>query len=729
MNQACQRAVTAQLHSLPQLDLGASRGEFLAYFDNGWALTEMLFSALKNEAAYIVRPYHKLRHPMIFYYAHPAVLYVNKLRLAGLVDGPVDEAYELLFETGVDEMRWDQLHEKDDVWPTVEQVREYREKVYAMVKDIILTSPLLADGHPSITQDSPLWALVMGFEHERIHLETSSVLMRELPPEYVQTPENWPQSIRLHSGTPKVPLSGKDYQPHVMHGVAAQSVEIGKPRDYPSFGWDNEYGHESRHVDAFRAGDTLISNGEFYEFVTGGGYHDAELWSHEGWQWRSFRNTKWPTFWIQDGPAGLHHYKLRTCFEVLDMQWDWPVCVNYYEAKAYAAWKTRRDNVQIPYRLLTEAEHHALRADGEVAKVNSGLISGSESPVRALPANKAGFFDVFGNVWQWLEDHFHPLSGGKVHPLYTDFSDPCYDGEHQMIMGGSFASTGDEAGPWARFHFRPHFFQHAGFRLAQSVEGAISGNPKLLKRRDTSVYDTESMLNTYMLMHWGKRDEIYDSSIFGKGAIPDIVELPLAVAKLAAAHAQGRGRALDIGCAVGRASFEMAREFTETIGIDWSQSFVDAACALQQRGELGYWRKDQGAQGTYLTAKVDSAIDRSRVSFQQGDACNLPEALGQFDAVVLANLLCRLRDPKQCLQRLQGKDALVKRGGVVVMTTPLSWLEEYTPRENWLEGPEAIQKVLTEFTLVGQCELPFMIREHRRKFEYIVTQATVWKRK
>src|SRR5262245_42053612 len=107
MNQACQRAVNPQLQSLPQLDLRASRTEFLAYFDNGWALTEMLFSALKDEAAYTVRPYHKLRHPMIFYYAHPAVLYVNKLRLAGLLDGPVNEAYELLFETGVDEMRWD----------------------------------------------------------------------------------------------------------------------------------------------------------------------------------------------------------------------------------------------------------------------------------------------------------------------------------------------------------------------------------------------------------------------------------------------------------------------------------------------------------------------------------------------------------------------------------------------------------------------------------------------
>jgi hypothetical protein len=55
-----------------------------------------------------------------------------------------------------------------------------------------------------------------------------------------------------------------------------------------------------------------------------------------------------------------------------------------------------------------------------------------------------------------------------VHILYDDFSTPCYDGEHNIIMGGSFISTGDEASVFSRFHFRPHFFQHAGFRIVSS---------------------------------------------------------------------------------------------------------------------------------------------------------------------------------------------------------------------------------------------------------------------
>jgi formylglycine-generating enzyme required for sulfatase activity len=62
---------------------------------------------------------------------------------------------------------------------------------------------------------------------------------------------------------------------------------------------------------------------------------------------------------------------------------------------------------------------------------------------------------VFGNAWTWCEDFFSSLPEGYgVHEFYDDFSSPCYDGEHSMIMGGSFMSTGDEASRFARFHFR-----------------------------------------------------------------------------------------------------------------------------------------------------------------------------------------------------------------------------------------------------------------------------------
>ena len=712
--------VRSTITSLPQVRLGAGRKDILDYFNNSWALTDVLFSGLANEEAFYRRPYHQLRHPMIFYYGHPVVLYINKLRVAGLLERPLNAEFEKLFETGVDEMRWDDLHEgSQHIWPSVAEVNAYRKQAYALIRGLIETHPLLEPEHLPITQESPMWALVMGFEHERIHLETSSVLMRELPIEYVRRPEQWPSVDAKNSQNPVT---------NALVPMPVTEVMLGKPNDFPTFGWDNEYGHEARSVRPFAASSQLVSNSEFLQFVKAGGYAEEKYWSRDGWGWRRFRNVKSPIFWVQDGPAGSHLYKLRTIFEIVDMQGDWPVCVNFHEAKAYCAWKSEQEG-GMHYRLLTEAEHHAIR-DGKEHPCNSGLASGAESPVDAYPANDKGFHDVFGNVWQWIEDHFHPLAGAKVHPYYDDFSAPCYDGEHQMILGGSFISSGDEASTFARFHFRPHFSQHAGFRIARSEDGNPASDARLLgSQAGAANYETQEMLDKYVLMHWGSDGEIWGNSPQLAHSRPDVVHLPLRCAELVKHYASRFDRALDLGCAVGRSAFEMARDFKEVVGIDYSREFTDCASQLQSAGIVNYWRKDSGAGGMALSATVDQAIDRSRVRFEQGDACALPLHLKAFDAVLMANVLCRLPDPSACLERMQGSNALVKKGGMLVMTTPFSWLEDYTRKSRWLDGIKGVQSILTEFELVHQEELPLLIREHARKFEYIITLASVWKRK
>ncbi|HRF43836.1 MAG TPA: DinB family protein, partial [Candidatus Competibacteraceae bacterium] len=197
--------------ALPNL-ANCTRAQALDYFDNGWTLTEVLFSSLRGEEAFYRPPYHHLRHPMIFYYGHPPALYINKLRVAGLITGPLNPYFERLFETGVDEMRWDDMSKNEMLWPSIQEVHAYRQQVYAIVRRLIETHPGLAPGHPPVTQKDPLWALFMGFEHERIHLETSSVLIRELPLNLVQRPAEWPKlhpSARQPAAFP--PQAGRDY--------------------------------------------------------------------------------------------------------------------------------------------------------------------------------------------------------------------------------------------------------------------------------------------------------------------------------------------------------------------------------------------------------------------------------------------------------------------------------------------------------------------------------------
>ena len=186
--------------------------------------------------------------------------------------------------------------------------------------------PGLADGHAPIGPDSPLWALFLGFEHERIHLETSSVLMRELPLELVRRPAEFPRAPpeRRGSSTPTgrppgaTPSAGRDYPANPLVGGARRAgVDREGPRpSRPSAGTTSTAAGGATS-EAFAASRHLITNGEFHAFVAAGGYREERWWTEDGWRWRGFRNVKWPTFWVPCGPQGSHQYLLRTIFELV----------------------------------------------------------------------------------------------------------------------------------------------------------------------------------------------------------------------------------------------------------------------------------------------------------------------------------------------------------------------------------------------------------------------------
>lgn len=503
-----------ELHALPLINYKiASRQDILDYFNNTWTLTELLFLSLKNESAFASPPYHGLRHPLIFYYGHPAVLFINKLRVAGLLKDPVDLYLEKVLETGVDEMSWDDLSKNEMTWPSVETVHAYRKKIYQLIQQLISTHPDLDDlKNRKMGPDSAFWALLMGFEHEKIHFETSSVLIRELPVEKLETPMYWPKlnPTRKNQSETLELVRKSGWQK-----INSQVVTWGKSIDASSYGWDNEYGTRTKSLNDFEVTPLLITNAEFYEFVKSGSYIKDQYWSEEGLRWRKFRNTKRPTFWLAYGPEGLHEYRLRTLFEVIPMPWDWPVEVNFHEAQAYCHWKKEMDKSSLIYRLITEPEHVAIRDHTQnqdpvlnlhyLEKYNFNFSSGSASPVDMMPANSKKIHDVFGNVWQWAMDQFNPLDGFQVHPFYDDFSTPCFDGKHQMILGGSFISCGHEASQFARFHFRPHFFQHSGFRMARTLDGSDDNGSTRLVTEQTYVHPTrKSSLDQMQNQDWWK---------------------------------------------------------------------------------------------------------------------------------------------------------------------------------------------------------------------------------
>ena len=235
-----------------------------------------------------------------------------------------------------------------------------------------------------------------------------------------------------------------------------------------------------------------------------------------------------------------------------------------------------------------------------------------------------------------------------------------------------------------------------------------------------NIYESDKLLAEYLLFHYGSAEEILPYEFGPRGAL----EYP---ARCVSECVTANGRALDLGCAVGRSTFELARTCGEVVGIDFSQRFINAATALKTR-ELSYLRTDEGDLTTALVVRAPVGVDTTRVTFETGDAMNLRDDLGVFDVVLMANLIDRLSEPQKCLARLP---SLVKSGGQLVITSPYTWLEDFTPRANWLTPTlDGLQAALApHFNLVTTRDMPFLIREHARKFQWSVAQATVWIRR
>lgn len=681
----------------------ATREDIRAYFHETADIYEDLFQLLKSDEAYYVKP-NPLRHPLIFYYGHTNTFFINKLVLAGLIPQRVNPQFESMFAVGVDEMGWDDVNEGNYTWPTPAEVKAYRARVRVVIDALISTLPF----NLPIDWESPWWPILMGIEHERIHLETSSVLIRQHALQYVQPNPDWAPC------TLDVPAPQNN-----LVDIPARDIQLTKSTDY--YGWDNEYGQFKAHSAAFQAAKYLTSNAEFLNFVEAGGYQKDEYWLEEGLAWRRYALAEHPIFWLKQGDG----WKLRLMTEEVDMPWCWPVEVNYHEAKAYCNWLSAQTGK--PVRLPAEHEwfslyEHAGLSDEQVAEcTNANLfLDHFASPCPVNQFAHGELFDVVGNVWQWTETPIFPFDGFQVHPLYDDFTTPTFDGRHNLIKGGSWISTGNEALKSARYAFRRHFFQHAGFRYV------VTDTPI---EENASHYESDKLLSEYAEFHYG-------DSYFGVPNFPKALS-ELAIQSLPSKPAR---TALDLGCATGRATFELARHFDHVTGIDFSARFIGLALKLAQQGVLRYTMATEGDLVNYqerslAALALNDVVDK--VSFWQGDACNLKPQFTGYDFILAANLIDRLYSPRQFLSAIHER---LNIGGVLMLTSPYTWLEEHTPREEWIGGYkkdgenvttlDGLKAILGQhFTLLQTpVEVPFVIRETNHKFQHTLSEVTLWER-
>jgi ergothioneine biosynthesis protein EgtB len=208
--------------------------------------------------------------------------------------------------------------------------------------------------------------------------------------------------------------------------MAEGVYEIGHKGD--DFCYDNELGRHKVYQHNFEISKTLVTNGEFIQFIEAGGYQDFNLWLDEGWAWVQKEKVISPLYW-QKIDGEWHHFTLGGLKKIEPNE---ILChISFYEAAAFAEWKGMRLPTEFEWEIASE-------------KFN------------------------WGNRWEWTNSAYLP------YPNFSKVSGALgeYNGKfmvNQMVLrGASVATSPNHSRNTYRNFFHPHFqWQFSGIRLAR----------------------------------------------------------------------------------------------------------------------------------------------------------------------------------------------------------------------------------------------------------------------
>jgi len=289
--------------------------------------------------------------------------------------------------------------------PGVQRVYEYRKYVDKNMKALL----------NSMYSEEIEELAVLGINHEQQHQE---LLITDLKytfshnpthPKYQESP--WINDHNEDLGWQKM-----------QEGI----YEIGHNND--GFCFDNELGDHKVFLDSFEISKSLVTNGEYLDFIKNDGYENPIYWLDEGWGWKKNNNISNPLYWYNVDGEWFYY----TLGGLVKIDLDAILChISFYEAAAFSAYKG--------CRLATEFEWET-----------------------------ASKYFKWGKRWEWTNSAYLPYPGFKI----KEGAVGEYNGKfmiNQMVLrGASVATSKGHSRKTYRNFFHPHMqWQFSGIRLVK----------------------------------------------------------------------------------------------------------------------------------------------------------------------------------------------------------------------------------------------------------------------
>ncbi len=326
-----------------------------------------------------------------------------------------------------------------------EDVFAYMDDVRGRVLDLLGDADLSRAGDPLLANG---FVYEMVLRHEQQHTETILQTLQIMTSDEYAPPARRPVPTRAD-------------RPADMAIVPAGAFEMGAPPG--AFAYDNERPVHLRDVDAFEVDRTPVTQGDFLCFMEDGGYARAELWSPEGWRWRTSEAVESPAYWRREDGTWL----VRSFARWAELDAALPVChVSWFEADAYARWAGKR--------LPTEAEWERASLGAAVdapGHANLDQLAFGCAPAGSYPDGESryGMRQAIGEVWEWTASGFEAYPGFAAFP-YPEYSADFFGGPFRVLRGGSWATQAGAVTNTFRNWDHPQRRQiFAGFRCAREA--------------------------------------------------------------------------------------------------------------------------------------------------------------------------------------------------------------------------------------------------------------------